>query len=39
MKIPSLLLSAAGLAMLCGCSTPTETIDLGPKLTTFSEEG
>ena len=38
MKTTSVLLSAVGLAMLCGCSTPTETIDLGPKLTTFSEE-
>ena len=38
MKTPSLLLSAAGLAMLCGCSTPEINIDLGPKITTFSEE-
>lgn len=34
-----LLVSASFTALLvAGCSTPTETIDLGPKLTTFSEE-
>lgn len=34
-----LLFSASFTALLgAGCATPTETIDLGPKLTTFSEE-
>lgn len=36
--IPAVLLSAAGLAMLCGCASTPETIDLGPKTVTFSEE-
>ena len=34
-----LLVSASFTALLgAGCATPPETIDLGPKLTTFSEE-
>lgn len=37
MKTSSQILSILGLALLCGCASTPETIDLGPKLTTFSE--
>jgi hypothetical protein len=38
MKAIPVLLFVAGLALFCGCASAPETIDLGPKLTTFSEE-
>ncbi|MBQ6924313.1 MAG: hypothetical protein IJQ73_06710 [Kiritimatiellae bacterium] len=37
MRKPAYVLSALGMALLCGCAT-TETIDLGPNVTTFSKE-
>ena len=37
MRMPAYVLSALGMALLCGCAT-TETIDLGPNVTTFSKE-
>ncbi len=37
MRTPAYVLSALGMALLCGCAT-TETIDLGPNVTTFSKE-
>ena len=32
------ILPILGFAAVCGCSTPRQTIDLGPRITTFSEE-
>ena len=37
MRKPAYVLPALGMALLCGCAT-TETIDLGPNVTTFSKE-